>query len=71
MCVTSPTYEGLSADIPQIASLCLSRNIRLVIDNSHGSLFHFDTVNFPPSGLGIKGVDGVIQSLHKAAGAYS
>jgi arginine decarboxylase len=58
--ITSPTYEGLSADIVSIGAACLERNVKLVIDNSHGSLFPFDTTKFAPSGLGINGVDAVI-----------
>lgn len=69
--LTSPTYDGLSADIGKIAKICHERNIRLLIDGAHGSLFPFHKELFPDSGLGMQGVDIVIQSLHKAAGSFS
>ena len=71
VCLTSPTYDGLSADISKIGRLCKERDIRLLVDGAHGSLFPFMKEAFPESGIGIEGVDLVIQSLHKAAGAFS
>ena len=71
MALTSPTYDGLSAELPKIAKICKERNIRLLVDGAHGSLFPFHKDIFPDSGLGIPGVDLIIQSLHKAAGSFS
>lgn len=70
VCITTPTYEGLSADIESIAKICHDRDIKLIIDSAHGSLFYFDS-RFPCSGLGIQGVDVVVQSLHKGAGSLA
>ena len=69
--LTSPTYDGLSTDIGKVAKICRERNIRLLVDGAHGSLFPFHKDVFPESGLGIPGVDLVVQSLHNAAGSFS
>ena len=58
--LTSPTYDGLAADIYEIAKICKDRNIRLLIDGAHGSLFPFHKEIFPPSGIGIEGVDIIV-----------
>lgn len=69
--VMSPTYDGLTAEVSKIAKLCKDRNIRLLLDGAHGSIYPFHNEIFPESGLGTEGVDMVIQSLHKAAGSFS
>jgi arginine/lysine/ornithine decarboxylase len=71
VCLTTPSYEGLSADIRGIASLCKSRNIRVLIDGAHGSIFPFEKDLCPESGINIDGVDIVVQSTHKGIGAFS
>jgi arginine/lysine/ornithine decarboxylase len=68
--VTTPTYEGLAADVPSIAAYCKAKGLRLLIDGAHGSIFPFHE-DMPPTGIGIDGVDIVVQSMHKAAGAFS
>lgn len=35
--ITSPTYEGVISNIPQIAKLCHSRGILLFVDMAHGA----------------------------------
>ena len=69
--LTTPTYDGLTAEIAKIAKLCKERNIRVLVDGAHGSIFPFHKEIFPESGIGIDGVDMVVQSLHKAAGSFS
>ena len=69
--LTTPTYDGLTAEVTKIAKLCQERNIRMLVDGAHGSIYPFHKEIFPESGLGIEGVDMVIQSLHKAAGSFS
>lgn len=69
--ITSPTYEGLSADIEAIAHFCRERKISLVVDGAHSSVFPFAPDLFPGSGIGIEGVDIVVQSLHKGAGSLT
>lgn len=58
--MTSPTYDGLAADLPKIAKLCKDRDIKLLVDGAHGSLFPFLKDIFPESGLGIDGIDIVV-----------
>ena len=58
--MTSPTYEGFSADIPEIAKLCKKHNAKLLIDGAHGALYPFDPENFAETGLNVDGVDIVV-----------
>ena len=51
--ITSPTYEGLSADIEGIAKFCFENKINLVVDGAHSSVFPFAPDLFPGSGIGI------------------
>lgn len=69
--ITSPTYEGLSADIESIAKFCSKNEICLVVDGAHSSVFPFAPDLFPVSGIGMDGVDIVVQSLHKGAGSLT
>jgi arginine decarboxylase len=68
--VTSPTYEGIISPIRELADWCQIRNIRLIIDEAHGSLLSH-TPGLPESACRYSGVDAVIQSLHKTAGALT
>jgi len=67
--ITSPTYEGVCANISAIAILAHSHNIPLIVDAAHGAHFGFHP-QFPPSPLAL-GADVVIQSLHKTLGALT
>ena len=69
--LTSPTYDGLTAEVSKIAKLCKENNVRLLVDGAHSSLYPFHSEIFPESGIGVDGVDMVVQSLHKAAGSFS
>mmetsp|Transcript_41411 Transcript_41411/g.30441 ORF Transcript_41411/g.30441 Transcript_41411/m.30441 type:complete len:110 (-) Transcript_41411:686-1015(-) len=68
--LTTPSYEGLAANIQEIGKICSEHGIILVLDSSHGSLFHFIDM-LPPSGLDTLGVDIIVNSVHKGAGAAS
>ena len=67
--ITSPTYQGVCADIETIAELTHAYDIPLVVDAAHGAHFGFHH-EFPPSPLTL-GADVVIQSLHKTLGALT
>ena len=67
--ITSPTYEGVCADITAIAAIAHSHNIPLIVDAAHGAHFGFHP-QFPPSPLAL-GADVAIQSLHKTLGALT
>ena len=66
--ITSPSYEGLVADIPSISKLCKKYGVYLIVDEAHGALYPFSD-NLPESA--IKYADFTIQSLHKTAGGIN
>jgi arginine decarboxylase len=69
--VTSPTYEGFIANLNEIGRLCSDKDVRLLVDGAHGALFPFHTDISLETGIGVKGVDIVVQSMHKCGGSFS
>jgi arginine decarboxylase len=67
--VTSPTYEGIGSDIPALSAICKEHQVKLLVDEAHGSLWPFCEA-LPQSAL-YQGADLVIQSLHKSAGSLT
>ncbi len=61
--IVSPTYEGLHADIAQIASLAHKNGIPLIVDAAHGAHLGFHE-KWAENAVK-QGADLVIQSLHK------
>lgn len=61
--LTSPTYEGITSDIENIAHFLHQKNMVLIVDEAHGSHMKFHDF-FPKTALQ-QGADIVIQSLHK------
>ena len=61
--ITSPTYEGFTADIAGIAQVAHARKIPVIVDEAHGAHLGFHSA-FPKSALE-QGADVVIQSMHK------
>lgn len=59
--ITSPTYEGLTADISGIARVAHSHGMALVTDSAHGAHLGFGT----GSGALQEGADISVISLHK------
>ncbi len=66
--VTSPSYEGIVSDIPQIAKTCKLYGVYLIVDEAHGALYPFSN-NLPESAITY--ADFTIQSLHKTAGGIN
>ena len=66
--ITSPTYEGMVADIESIKQLCSKYNTRLIVDEAHGALYPFSK-ELPLSAINY--ADFTIQSLHKTAGGIN
>lgn len=63
--LTSPTYEGMVSDIREIAKVCHSAGIPLLVDEAHGAhLGLFEEGGFPESAVRC-GADLVVQSAHK------
>lgn len=63
VCIVSPTYEGLVADVEEIAKVVHKRGIPLIVDEAHGAHLGFHPA-WPESSVRL-GADIVIQSLHK------
>lgn len=66
--ITSPTYEGLAADVREIAEAVHERNIPLIVDEAHGA--HFGFASYLPSNSNAC-ADLVVQSLHKTTKALT
>lgn len=61
--ITSPTYEGISTDISEIAQICHSFNKILIVDAAHGA--HFGLYEELPPNAVSQEADIVIHSVHK------
>lgn len=61
--LTSPTYEGVISNIPEIAEICHRHGSPLIVDEAHGA--HLGLSGVFPQGAVAGGADAVIQSLHK------
>lgn len=61
--LTSPTYEGVIADIREIARIVHEKDRILIVDEAHGA--HLGLVQDMPENAVQQGADLVIHSLHK------
>jgi lysine decarboxylase len=61
--IVSPTYEGFTSDVAEIARRVHKRGGVLIVDEAHGAHFPFHDI-FPRPALSL-GADIVINSLHK------
>ncbi|XP_019174888.1 PREDICTED: uncharacterized protein LOC109170297 [Ipomoea nil] len=61
--VVSPTYHGICNNLSEIALLCHSHEIPVIVDEAHGAHLGFHP-QLPRSALS-EGVDLVVQSTHK------
>jgi arginine decarboxylase len=68
VCLTSPTYEGVVADLPSLARLCTQNGSLLIVDAAWGSTFGLFP-DFPDSP--IQHSDIVVTSPHKSGLAPS
>lgn len=66
--ITSPTYEGLVADIEGISKVVHEHGIPLIVDEAHGAHFGFADM-LPRSSVGY--ADVVIHSTHKTTRALT
>ncbi len=67
--LTSPSYYGYAPDLPALLALIQGAGIAALVDEAHGSHFHFHPA-FPPSAVDLK-ADLVIQSTHKTLTALT
>jgi lysine decarboxylase len=65
--VTSPTYEGITADIAGIATAARRHDALLLVDAAWGA--HFGHHPSLPAATAGSGADLVVESLHKCGGA--
>jgi arginine decarboxylase len=67
--VTSPTYNGISADLVKIKEICRARGKILLVDEAHGAHLKFHK-DLPVSAVEA-GADMCVQSTHKILSALS
>lgn len=67
--ITSPTYEGLTSEIKEIAEFCKEKEIIFIVDEAHGALFPFSD-KLPESAINL-GADACVHSLHKTTPALT
>ncbi len=67
--LTSPSYEGVVSDIPQICRRAHALGIPVIVDEAHGAHFIFSDY-FPESAVR-QGADLVVQSSHKTLPALT
>lgn len=67
--IVSPTYEGVTAPIREIANTVHSNGKLLIVDEAHGAHLGFSAEN--ECSAVTQGADIVIQSLHKTLPAYT
>ncbi|MEW5299277.1 MAG: hypothetical protein WDW36_002309 [Sanguina aurantia] len=67
--LVSPTYYGAAARLSELADICHSHHIPLLVDEAHGGHFRFGA-EFPPDALSC-GADLVMHSTHKSLTAMT
>lgn len=67
--IINPTYYGATCDLKTIVDYCHSKNMLVLIDEAHGTHFHFND-KFPMSGMQA-GADMSSVSLHKTGGSLT
>ena len=67
--ISSPTYYGIGRDIEELARLCHSYRIPLIVDEAHGA--HFPASKRFPKNATRLGADLAINSAHKTLNALT
>lgn len=67
--IINPTYYGATCDLKTIVDYCHSKGLLVLIDEAHGTHFHFND-KFPLSGMQA-GADMSSVSLHKTGGSLT
>jgi arginine/lysine/ornithine decarboxylase len=67
--LVSPSYCGVSSDLPAIARIAHERGVPLYVDEAWGPHFHFHPA-LPPSAMD-SGADAAVASTHKVLGAFT
>ena len=67
--LVSPTYEGVTSEVREIAEAAHKRGIPLLVDEAHGAHFGFSD-RFPENSIS-QGADIVIHTVHKTLPAFT
>ena len=67
--IINPTYYGAVCDLKEIVDYCHEKGLLVLIDEAHGTHFHFNDA-FPLSGMQA-GADMSSVSLHKTGGSLT
>lgn len=67
--IINPTYYGAVCDLKAIVDYCHEKNMLVLVDEAHGTHFHFND-KFPLSGMQA-GADMSSVSLHKTGGSLT
>ncbi len=67
--IINPTYYGATCDLEAIVTFCHERDMLVLVDEAHGTHFHFND-KFPMSGMQA-GADMSAVSLHKTGGSLT
>ncbi|MEM9162109.1 MAG: aminotransferase class I/II-fold pyridoxal phosphate-dependent enzyme [Cyanobacteria bacterium P01_F01_bin.4] len=67
--IVSPTYQGICADVAEIAATTHRYGLPLIVDEAHGPHFAFHA-DLPPPAMRA-GADVVVQSTHKVLSALT
>ena len=67
--IINPTYYGAVCDLKAVVDYCHEKNMLVLIDEAHGTHFHFND-KFPLSGMQA-GADMSAVSLHKTGGSLT
>lgn len=67
--INNPTYYGICSDIEQITKYAHDNNMKVLVDEAHGSHFYFNE-NLPKSAMSV-GADMSAISMHKSGGSLT
>lgn len=67
--ITSPTYDGITSNVAEIAKIVHNYGIPLIVDAAHGAHLGF-VESFPENPIHL-GADIVIESVHKTLPAFT
>ena len=67
--INNPTYHGICSNLKAVVDLCHRHNIKVVVDEAHGTHFSFSS-KMPPSAMEA-GADLSAVSMHKSGGSLT
>jgi len=67
--VNNPTYYGICSDLPAIVELAHKHNMKVIVDEAHGTHFYFKS-GLPISAMAA-GADMAAVSMHKTGGSLT